>query len=171
MWRARGFSLIELVIVLGITSVLLTLALPRFVLYRSRAAQAEVKSNLGSLMRSQHAHLAEYGGFTDNLTRVAWEPDGTPRYIYGCTSDGVPAASGLNDTAELAASGYGTFRSTRMTDAFGNPLAQGDLPAAVATSLSITLGAAGKIDEDDTLDQWTFDTAGNLVHVSDDLAN
>ncbi len=166
-----GFSLVEVMVVLGITSVLVTLAVPRFMLYRSRAAQAEVKANLGALMRSEQAYLSEYSTFTDDLSRLAWAPEGAPRYIYGCTSDQVPAASGLNDTAELAAAGYGSFRSTSMTDAFGNPLAQSDLPPATAAAQSIKVGAAGNIDDDATLDQWTFDSDGDFIHLSDDVAN
>ncbi|MEK7705972.1 MAG: prepilin-type N-terminal cleavage/methylation domain-containing protein [Myxococcota bacterium] len=171
MRRVRGFSLLELIIVMLIIGVLAAMSIPRFMIFRSRTLQTEMKTNLASLMRSEKAYLSENHSYTDDLARIAWTPDGAPVYLYGFTSDALPAASGRNDTAELRAASGGPYRTTRMVDAFGNVLSEGDLPPSIVQENSLTAGAVGNIDQDDTLDSWTLDGDGNLVNVMSDIDN
>jgi prepilin-type N-terminal cleavage/methylation domain-containing protein len=169
MARGRGFTVIEILIVLTIISVLVSMAIPRFLVYRMRAQRAEAQTNLSAIMKMETAHFSEHGTYTDNLKRLSWGPTGSPRYIYGFASDAVPAPSGVNDTAELRASGSGGYDVKRMIDAFGNPLAEGDLPEeAVAGQESVVIGAAGNLDRDATLDLITLDSNGNLTVAVDD---
>ena len=166
-----GFSLIELVIIIAIIGVLVTIAVPRFLNFRGRSAQVEMKTNLAALLHAEQAYLAEYETFTDDLAQINWTPKGTPRYLYGFTSDGVPAPSGRNDTAELKAAGQGSYDTSAMIDKFGNPLTGADLPPCVATATSLTIGAIGNLDDDSTMDIWTLDDAGTLTTISNDATD
>lgn len=169
--RRLGFSLIELMISLGIIGILATLAIPRFLGYRIRAMQSEVKANLGGLKNAEAAFYAEHNTFTDDLSKLAWRPDGSPRYLYGFTSDGVPDASGMNDTAELAAAGVGLYATQQMVIELGVPLTDADLPTATATAGAYTFGAAGNLDPDASLDRWTISEAGIQTLIENDATN
>jgi hypothetical protein len=83
----------------------------------------------------------------------------------------MPAPSGRNDTAELRASGAGSYRTHLMVDGFGNPLTDSSLPPSTVANLAFTIGAAGNLDDDPTLDQWTLDDSGTMTHVGDDNTN
>jgi len=164
---ASGFTMMELVVVFGIVSVLATLAIPRFLSYRASAAQTEAKLNLSMLFKTESSHLAEYGDFTDDLRLLNWQAEGSPSYVYGFTSDGMPGPSGVNDSAEWCGIGCG-FPNTNMVDAFGTPLSVADLPAAAVTRGGFTIGAVGNLDNDPGLDRWTLNDAGALTHIEHD---
>jgi type II secretory pathway pseudopilin PulG len=164
-------TLLELAVVLAIIGLLASIAIPRLLAFRGRAQQAEAKTALASVATSMKVYRSDNNAFTDDLLRIAWLPDGAPVYLVGFTSDGTPSASGRNDTAELRAAGAGTYRTHRMVDGFGNPLTESNLPAAPVAPLAFTIGAAGNLDDDPTLDQWTLDDGGTMTHVGDDNTN
>ncbi len=166
---ARGFTLMELLIVLALMAILMTLAMPQLVAYRGRTVQAEAKNQLVSLAKAEHAFFAEQGTYTDDLRRVGWTIEGQPAYIYGFTSDGLPVASGRNDTAELRASGADRFHTTRMIDCVGIPLTEGRLPEALVVRTAFVIGAAGNLDRDMTLDRWLLASDGTFQQETDDL--
>jgi prepilin-type N-terminal cleavage/methylation domain-containing protein len=170
MKTTRGFTLIELMIVLGMIGILIAIAVPRLTQYKYRARRAEVRTNITAIVHSQAAHRGEHATYTDNISRLDWSIMGRPHFIYGFTSDAVPGASGVNDTAELRANGGGSFTSDRMVDGFGNPLSQGDLPPATVSAVRFRVAAAANLDRDATLDQWFLDSDDNtIVLLKDDL--
>jgi prepilin-type N-terminal cleavage/methylation domain-containing protein len=162
--QQRGVTIIEVMIALAIFSLLVAMSIPSFTNHLYRSRQAEVKTNLVSLARGEYVHYAEHDTYTDNLSAVGWSPDGSPRYLYGFTSDNVPSASGINDTAELA-SAHGT---SAMVTNFGVPLTEADLPTATVATDSFTAAAVGNIDNDATLDRWTLSDANILTNVTKD---
>ena len=68
--RTRGFTLIELMIVVAILGVLASVAIPSFMNYQLNAKRAEAYANLGSLGKSQKAYYAEFNEYI----AVAAEP-------------------------------------------------------------------------------------------------
>lgn len=168
-FRRRGFTLIELMVVLAIISILITLAVPRLTAYYARSKQSEVKTNLGALKACEESSLSEKGYYSDNLLALGFTVTGSPVYIYGFTSDDYPSASGLNDTAELRTV-RGGYSVTKMINSAGMPLTQDDLPAAAkVTASSYSIGAAGNIDQDPTLDEWILDKDLGFEHVVKDF--
>lgn len=167
---SRGFSLIELMVVVGIIGVLVAIAAPNFIRYKAKACQAEVRTNLGAIYKAQQTVNSEHGYFSDDLATIGWAPEGYPKYIYGHTSDVSPAASGRNDTAELKAAVGGRYGTSKMVDAFGVPLTDANLPDATVSSGAFTVGAAGNVDSDATLDLWTLDDSGSVTHFTDDVS-
>jgi prepilin-type N-terminal cleavage/methylation domain-containing protein len=69
----RGFTLMELMISVGIIGVMATIAVPNFLSYQARSRRSEAYTNLAGLARAQKAFQAENDQFVDTL-EVASEP-------------------------------------------------------------------------------------------------
>lgn len=69
----RGFTLMELMISVGIIGVMATIAVPNFLSYQARSRRSEAYTNLAGLARSQKAYQAENDAFVDTL-EVGAEP-------------------------------------------------------------------------------------------------
>ena len=55
----KGFTLIELMIVVAIIGILSAIAIPNFLTFRLKAKTSEAKSNLGSIRTCEEAYKAE----------------------------------------------------------------------------------------------------------------
>lgn len=165
----RGLTLIELLIVLTIIGLLASIAIPQFLAFRSKAMQSEVKANFSAFHRAQQTYYSENNAYTDDIQELAWRPVGQPRYLYGFTSDAYPAASGTNDTAELAAVEPDLDYVTVNMVTFGVPLTDVDLPPGVNVAVGgFTFGAAANLDDDAELDLWEITQANNFEHFQND---
>lgn len=61
--RAEGFTIIELLIVVGIIGLLSAIAVPSFLAYQARSRRSEAYSNLAAVARLQNTYYAERGQF------------------------------------------------------------------------------------------------------------
>lgn len=92
----KGFTLIELMIVVAIIGILAAIAIPNFMSYQCKAKQAEAKSVLGNLRTLQEAYFAEYDSYAANTAKLGFHtPSGTPRYTFATVGD----ADGFTGTA------------------------------------------------------------------------
>ena len=164
--NSRGFTLIELMLVVGIIGILATIAVPSFMTYRARSSQSEVKANLASIRTQLESYSSESNEYTDDLRLIGYSPTGKPRYLYGFTSD--TSGSSVNDTAELHAL-KGGFSTVNMVTAAGVPLTSSELPESGITDNGYVIGGVGELDEDLNLDQWTLSKVGGLQNVNGDV--
>src|SRR2546425_5606950 len=113
-WNARGFTLIELMIVVAIIGVLVSIAVPLYanVTARSRIAkaQADIRSLVTAVSMFQ-SHMSTYPIALGNLTAVATNPAGiTAGPVLGSlphpppTSRGAPAPHPPHATRTLPVS-------------------------------------------------------------------
>ena len=86
----KGFTLIELMIVVAIIGILAAIAIPNFIKFQCRSKQSEAKSQLKSIYVAMESYYVEYDAYPGNLADV-WAPKGTSRYAYDVTA-------GLGDT-------------------------------------------------------------------------
>ncbi len=110
----KGFTLIELMIVVAIIGILAAIAIPNFLTYQCKAKQAEAKSVLGSIRVLQEAYLAEFDTYADSTAKLgSIAAKGDPRYAYAITEG---TASAFTATA----TGQGTTPSGKNTGVEGD---------------------------------------------------
>ena len=135
----KGFTLIELMIVVAIIGILAAIAIPNFLRFQAKSKQSEAKGNLGGIFTAEVAFQGERD-FFGNFAQIAWAPTGTSRYTYwsGAGTGTILTAGGgtANDNAGFA----------------GNAM----ITAAVRTDNTFTISAVGNVDTDATLDEWSM---------------
>jgi prepilin-type N-terminal cleavage/methylation domain-containing protein len=109
----KGFTLIELMIVVVIIGILAALAIPRFMRATTKAKQSEAKQLLKQIYTMQHAYRQEYNTYpsyaaTTPGTASAWADIGVEfqagaRYSYVCAGGAnaftTTATANLDDDA------------------------------------------------------------------------
>ncbi len=79
----RGFSLVELMVVVAIIGVLASIAIPSINKYIAKARQTEAKTQLSSLYTSEKAFFAEYTAYHGMFGAIGYSPEGQLRYNVG----------------------------------------------------------------------------------------
>ncbi|WP_374079014.1 type IV pilin protein [Bdellovibrio bacteriovorus] len=175
----RGFSLVELMVVVAIIGVLASIAIPSINKYMAKARQSEAKTNLSSLYTAEKSFIAEYNTYTGGFQVFGFLPEGQLRYNVGFTAEGVncatvrasygytapcPAAVQTNTNAYCAAN---NTRCTQLADGLNN---NGTLTGVGnPTTNAFTAIASGRIrnSTNGAIDRWSINETKNLVNTND----
>ena len=126
MKKAKGFTLVELVIVIIIVGILSIVAVPIYRGYTRRAYASEGRALLGSIQTAQKVYFAENGtyyttGTTSKVESSLFDVDASKNKYFtafsvggnsaswSATTSGIDAASGINLTIDAPESGTPTI--------------------------------------------------------------
>jgi prepilin-type N-terminal cleavage/methylation domain-containing protein len=146
----KGFTLIELMVVIAIVAFLAMIAIPSFMTFLAKAKRSEAYMNLHAIYAAQKAYWMEHGKYANALTGpdgIGWKPEGAYNYTYGF--------------------GYGSEGKQFFTGKLGTSSAH--LSKAHAGPDSFLVIAAGDIDGDGQPDILSIDQFNTIVVLQDDL--
>ncbi len=78
----RGFTLVELMIVVAIIGLLAALAIPNFIKMQARSRQSEGRSNLKAVYTGEKSYYGDKQAYSDLLDVIGFEPEMNNRYSY-----------------------------------------------------------------------------------------
>ena len=154
--REKGFTLIELMIVVAILGILAAIAIPNFMRFQAKSKQSEAKSNLGAIGTTAEAFRSENDTYVATWAQLGWAPQGTTRYAYYYSGYQTAIASN------------GALGGTPTTAAA--PCVPAD-PTTGLGAVGFLAGSSGQIDTDLACDAWTYNDARVLLNPSNDVSS
>ena len=161
----KGFTLIELMIVVAIIGVLAAIAIPNFVRYQLRSKTSEARTNMGGIRTAQTSFQSTEDNYANVTTQTPLAVPGTikaPWVINDCTGcDRITVRGGACISFECIG-----FRPDG--DVYYN-YDSPHLAAAAGTPPEFAIGAIADLDGDGTNGEFYYgsDNVGSMMAVMD----
>ncbi len=109
MWfyKKKGFTLLELMIVIIIVGILASLAVPRFIAATNKTKEGEAKAILGSIRSAQLRYYLEYDAYTTTIGNLDLTLTANPSTYY--TYSAIDSGGNIGQAAKIPA-GLNNFR-------------------------------------------------------------
>ena len=126
MEKSKGFSLVELMVVVAIIGILAAIAIPNYQRFQRKAQQAEAKGLMSGVYSAEVTFATEHGFATPNIDQAGFSPDGLVQYRVGFSTNTLAGTGIINPNKATREPGY-----------------RGPLPSAVTDRDTIELCKSG----------------------------
>jgi len=167
----KGFTLVELMIVVAIIGILAAVAIPNFMKFQAKARQSEAKINLkaaSTAAKAKYAEIADYstmcvGPKTTGKRPIGFAPEFNNIYNYYGLD---PATDIINCTKANCTKKY-SAGGTNKAPIGSSPTFVWTAPTTTGagTTGGFVIGAFGNIDSDTMTDGWQIDTANVMLNT------
>ncbi len=186
----KGFSLIELMIVVAIIGVLVAVAIPNFQKFMARAKQTEAKNNLGATYGAQKSFHGEWNTYHASFGVIGFSPEGNMKYFIktGASKNdtklpighpwntksvadntGVTDARGEQVDSKAYCASSVNQNSCTTTGSAVTPKGTGTGDIAESDAAAFRSTASSNLDGDSTLDEWKINQQKELVNYITDF--
>lgn len=170
-----GFSLVELMVTVGIIGVLASVAVPQYSKFTAKSKQSEAKVQLGAIFTVEKAFYIEAQNYSSCLSGIGYGVEGNERRYsvgFGVNDLSSPANSTLTckESAKVT-NGIHYFKpSARYIAAFNNAPPNTSVSESKQGSANVDVGGAfvagakGSI-QGSALDAWTINEKQDLKNT------
>lgn len=178
----KGFTLIELMIVVAIIGILAAIAIPNFIKFQARAKQSEPKANLKSFFTAERAYFAERDTYSSFVADIGFLPERGNRYAVYTGGATLVSRNTTTETIGTNSTGFGTDTFKGFSTAAPATTNATITPPPNTTSCTLTTTgcvnagntgnfagvAVGNIDNDSTVDNWLVSSMSISIVTSAD---
>jgi type IV pilus assembly protein PilA len=175
-----GFSLVELMVVVGILAILMLVAVPNYMKFAGKAKKSNARSELTGIYGAEKSYFTEFNTYTGDLVQAAFVPDGIP-LTTGCPT--ALNAGGTNWPQRIYIVGHsagtgqlgggtvctaGTPRKIFESNIAGVAAAALPAGANILNGTAFTIGAGGSLGGTQPV-EWTINEAKQLTNTKDGI--
>ena len=136
IFNKKGFSMIELMVVVAIIGVLAAIGIPQYSKFQAKARQSEAKLSLAALFTAEESFRQEWNQFSVSLVNIGFSVQGSRlRYITG-----FPAGTPCTD---YVTTGGAPAETTAVTHTWSNGTAVNTSSASWAVTIDVPTASGG----------------------------
>ncbi|MBN2225317.1 MAG: prepilin-type N-terminal cleavage/methylation domain-containing protein [Deltaproteobacteria bacterium] len=95
MRNRKGFTLIELMIVVAIIAILAAIAIPNFLKFQAKSKQSEARTMLTGVYEAEMGYFATENRFSGDALEIGFEPASPPKYYLDPSMPGWITANAV----------------------------------------------------------------------------
>lgn len=165
----KGFTLVELMIVVAIIGILAAIAVPNYQKYQAKARQAEVKLNMSGAYTALQSYIVENSSYSSCLSAIGVGVGAATEkryYSFGFATPGAAPLDTFSNGTACPGTGVGNVWFAATVGANGQAATTVPQAGTTVTSAStFTLGAQGMVGTPGVIDTWTMKEDKSLTNT------